>query len=92
MREQAEVKVILRYALWNIGDVLNPVGKNKRIMKSQYPTEELTLPLLNFDTFAMRAYPPEIYEEDCKIPKFYSKIMSSKILFSSEQTTRKCKN
>lgn len=70
MREQAEVKVYLRYALWNIGDILSPVGKNKRILTCKYETEELKLPLLNFDTFVMKAYPPEMYEEDCKSSLF----------------------
>lgn len=65
MREQSDVVVTLRYALWNIGDVIYTVGKNKRILTGKYATEELKLPLLNFDTFTMRAYPPEMYEEDC---------------------------
>lgn len=71
MREQSEVKVILRYALWNIGDILNPVGKNKRILTAKYATEELKLPLLNFETFNMRSYPPEMYEEDSKSNLYY---------------------
>lgn len=66
MREQSEVVVNLRYALWNIGDILHQVVKNKRVVTVNYPTEELKLPLLTFDTFTMRAFPPEMYEEDCK--------------------------
>lgn len=90
MREQADVMVTLRYALWDIGDILSTVGKSKRITVAKYPTDELKLPLLNFDTFAMRANPPELYEEDCKDKYFCLCVPKIESFYFSGQTFRKC--
>ncbi|XP_073819510.1 uncharacterized protein [Musca autumnalis] len=66
MKNRAAVFVILRYALWNISDIMRHVGRPPRVHKIQYPTPYLKLPLLKYEMLTMYAVPPELFEEDTK--------------------------
>uniref|UniRef100_A0A1I8MMF5 DUF4200 domain-containing protein n=1 Tax=Musca domestica TaxID=7370 RepID=A0A1I8MMF5_MUSDO len=66
MKNRAAVFVILRYALWNISDIVRHVGRPPRVHKIQYPTPYLKLPLLKYEMLTMYAVPPELFEEDTK--------------------------
>nr|AAX33652.1 Dbuz\CG14609f-PA [Drosophila buzzatii] len=64
IKSRADAYVLMRWTVWNLWEILRHVDRNPKLYKRQYPNEFLKLPLLKFELFDVRAFPPELFEED----------------------------
>lgn len=53
-----------RWSVWNLWEILRHIDRKTRTFKQQYPNIFLKLPLLKFELLEIRAFPPELFEED----------------------------
>lgn len=66
IKHHAIYYVLLRWSLWNLHDILRHVDRPVKALRLQYPNSYLKLPLLKFEMLVMRAYPPDLFEENSK--------------------------
>ncbi|XP_023176769.1 uncharacterized protein LOC111603419 [Drosophila hydei] len=73
MKNRADVYVLLRWSVWNLWEILRHIDRKTRTFKQQYPNIFLKLPLLKFELLEIRAFPPELFEEDVDLIMHYLK-------------------
>ncbi|XP_017874694.1 PREDICTED: uncharacterized protein LOC108621720 isoform X1 [Drosophila arizonae] len=82
IQNRADAYVLLRWTVWNLWEILRHVDRNPKLYKRQYPNEFLKLPLLKFELLEIRAFPPELFEEDVDSIMHYLKRKVYKLMQS----------